>query len=124
MKLRSGRRWSNFQVLSLTEAAKTGMGHFETKSDVYRFASVGLILLREPTFWRSVSKVGALLGAAEGERRQTKRNSLADNLAVAPKVLADLQVEKAGIEGQRKVVEADLGRCGIWQCCSVSPTIA
>ncbi len=34
-------------------------GHFETKSDAYRCASFGLILLQELTFWRSASKVGA-----------------------------------------------------------------
>jgi hypothetical protein len=35
------------------------MGHFETKSDAYHYASIGLILLQELTFWRSASKVGA-----------------------------------------------------------------
>jgi len=33
--------------------------HFETNSDAYRCASIGLILLRELTFWRSATKVGA-----------------------------------------------------------------
>ncbi len=28
-------------------------GHFETKSDAYRYASIGLILLQELTFWRA-----------------------------------------------------------------------
>jgi hypothetical protein len=37
------------------------MGHFETKSDAYRCASICLILLQELTltFWCSASKVGA-----------------------------------------------------------------
>jgi hypothetical protein len=35
------------------------LGHFETKSDAYRSASIGLILIQELTFWRSGSKVGA-----------------------------------------------------------------
>jgi len=35
------------------------MGYFETKSDAYRCASIGLILLQELTFWGSASKVGA-----------------------------------------------------------------
>jgi hypothetical protein len=36
-------------------------GHFETKSDAYRCASIGLILLQELTltFWCSASKAGA-----------------------------------------------------------------
>jgi hypothetical protein len=34
-------------------------GHFETKWNAYRCASIGLILTQELTFWRSASKVGA-----------------------------------------------------------------
>jgi hypothetical protein len=51
----------------------------------------------------------ARLRAADDERRQAKRANLADKLTVEAKALADLKIEKAGIEGQRKVEEADLG---------------
>jgi len=51
----------------------------------------------------------AKLRAADDERRQAKRTSLADKLMVEAKALADLKIEKAGAEGQRKVAEADLG---------------
>jgi hypothetical protein len=36
-------------------------------------------------------------------------NSLADKLTVEAKALADLKVEKAAVEGERRKVEADLG---------------
>jgi hypothetical protein len=49
------------------------------------------------------------LRAADDERRQAKRNSLADKLAVEAKTLADLKIEKAAVEGERRTVEADLG---------------
>jgi len=51
----------------------------------------------------------ARLRAADDERRQAKRTSLADKLTVDAKALADLKIEKASVEGQRKVAEADLG---------------
>src|SRR5258708_39341609 len=51
----------------------------------------------------------AKLRAADDERRQAKRNSLADKLTVEAKVLADLKIEKAAVEGERRKVEADLG---------------
>jgi hypothetical protein len=46
------------------------------------------------------------LRAADDERRQAKRNSLADKFTVA---LADVKFEKAAVEGERRTVEADLG---------------
>ncbi len=49
------------------------------------------------------------LRAADDERRQAKRTSLADRLAVKAKALADLKVETAAVEGERRTVEADLG---------------
>ena len=49
------------------------------------------------------------LRAANDERRQAKRNSLADKLTVEAKILADLKIEKAAVESERRVVEADLG---------------
>ena len=49
------------------------------------------------------------LRAADDERRQAKRNSLADKLTVEAKALADLKIEKAAVEGERRTVEADLG---------------
>ncbi len=51
----------------------------------------------------------AKLRAADDERRQAKRTSLADKLTVEAKALADLKIEKAKVDGDRKVVEADLG---------------
>jgi hypothetical protein len=47
--------------------------------------------------------------AADHERRQTKCNGLADRLTVEAKALADLEVKKAAMEGERRKVEADLG---------------
>ena len=44
---------------TLADHGMAAKGHFETKSDAYRCASFGLILLQELTFWRSASKVGA-----------------------------------------------------------------
>jgi hypothetical protein len=49
------------------------------------------------------------LRAANDKRRQAKRNSLADKLTVEAKVLADLKIEKAAAESERRMVEADLG---------------
>jgi hypothetical protein len=51
----------------------------------------------------------AKLRAADDERRQAKRNTLADKLTVEAKALADLKIEKAAVEGERRTVEADLG---------------
>jgi hypothetical protein len=48
------------------------------------------------------------LRAANDERRQAKRSSLADKLAVEAKARADLKIEKAVVDGQRGTVEADL----------------
>jgi hypothetical protein len=47
--------------------------------------------------------------SADDERRQAKRNSLADRLVAKAKALADLKIEKAVVEGERRTVEADLG---------------
>jgi hypothetical protein len=49
------------------------------------------------------------LGDVDDERRQAKRNSLAEKLTVETKALADLKIEKAAVEGERRTVEADLG---------------
>src|SRR6266853_1673017 len=49
------------------------------------------------------------LRAADDERRQAKRNSLADKLTAEAKALAELKIEKAKVDGDRKVAEADLG---------------
>src|SRR5258708_645345 len=51
----------------------------------------------------------AKLRAADDERRQAERNSLADRLAVEAKARADLKIERAAVEGER-TVEVDLGR--------------
>jgi len=49
------------------------------------------------------------LCGADDQRRQAKRDSLADKLAVEEKALADLKIEKAAVDGERRKVEADLG---------------
>jgi hypothetical protein len=49
------------------------------------------------------------LRAVDDERRQAKRNSLADKLTVEANALADLKTEKAAVEGEGRKVEADLG---------------
>src|SRR6266853_2094938 len=51
----------------------------------------------------------AKLRAADDERRQAKRTSLADKLTLEAKALAEIKVEKAKVDGDRKVAEADLG---------------
>jgi hypothetical protein len=51
----------------------------------------------------------AKLRAADDERRQAKRTSLANKLTVEAKALADLKIEKAKVDGEKKVAEADLG---------------
>jgi hypothetical protein len=53
-------------------------------------------------------QVGALLSAADDERQQAKRNSLADKLTVAAKTLVKPEVEKALVESKRRKVEGDL----------------
>jgi len=42
------------------------------------------------------------LRAVEDERPEAKRNSLADKLTVEAKALADLKIEKAAVEGERR----------------------
>ena len=59
----------------------------------------------------------AKLRAKDDERRQAKRNSLADKLTVEAKTLADLKVEKAAVESERRKVEADWGQSNIWRLC-------
>jgi hypothetical protein len=49
------------------------------------------------------------LRAADDERRQAKRKDLADKLAVEAKTLAGLRTEKAKVEGDRQIAQADLG---------------
>jgi len=57
----------------------------------------------------SALAAAAKLRAAEDERRQAKRSNLADKLTAEAKALAELKIEKASVEGQRKLAEADLG---------------
>jgi hypothetical protein len=99
--------------------------HFETKSDACHCASIGLILLQELTFWRSASKEARApvrrraphhrsarchhlervtdLQAPRRGRRQAKGNNLADKLTVEANALADLKIEKAAVEGERRL---------------------
>jgi hypothetical protein len=51
----------------------------------------------------------AKLRVADDERRQAKRTSLADKLTTEAKTLAELRVDKAKIDGERKIADADLG---------------
>jgi hypothetical protein len=55
------------------------------------------------------------LRAADDERRQAKRDSLAGKLTIEENALADLKVEKAKFDGDKKVVEADLARSAFWR---------
>jgi hypothetical protein len=45
----------------------------------------------------------------DDERRQTKRNNIADMLMVEVEALADRKIERAAVESERHIVEADLG---------------
>ncbi len=49
------------------------------------------------------------LRTADDERRQAKRNTIADKLTVEAKALADLKLEEAAVEGERRMIEASLG---------------
>src|SRR5258705_9826006 len=49
------------------------------------------------------------LRAADDGRRQTKPKSLADKFTVEVKLLADLKIERAAVEGEPRSVETDLG---------------
>jgi hypothetical protein len=51
----------------------------------------------------------AKLRAQDEERRQAKRTGLVDKLTAEAKALADLKVEKATVESERRTIEADLG---------------
>jgi hypothetical protein len=92
-------------------------GHFETKSGafstrVYRSGPlVGADVLAPSASNVRPHRHSSRRHHVEhvAERWQAKRNSLADELAVEAKALADLQVEKATIDGERRTVEADLG---------------
>jgi hypothetical protein len=75
----------------------------------------------------------AKLRAADDERRQAKRNSLADKLPVEAKVLADLKIEKAAVDGERCTTEAYLGTVRhlatllaptMWMFCVVSSSLS
>jgi hypothetical protein len=61
------------------------------------------------------------LRTADDERRQAKRNSLAGKLTIEENALADLKVEKAKFDGDKKVVQAELARSAIWRRC-LAPT--
>ena len=61
-----------------------------------------------PTITLSTSPISKLR-AANDEPRKAKRNSLAHRLTVEAKALADLKIEKAKVDGDRRVAEADLG---------------
>ena len=50
--------------------------------------------------------------AADDERRQAKRNSLADKLTVEAKTLAELTIEEAAVEGERRVVAGSISVTG------------
>jgi hypothetical protein len=85
----------------LRSASKVGARGSSTFSRRARRRSVRAITL-------STSPISRLRAANE-QRRQAKGNKLADKLTVEAKVLADLKVEKAAVEGERRTIEADLG---------------
>jgi hypothetical protein len=75
-----------------------------------------LILLQDLTFCNSAGKVGRvglvhLFTPAPCRRRGSGPSATASStsLAVEAKALADLKIEKAVVEGQRRTVETDLG---------------
>jgi hypothetical protein len=59
---------------------------------------------------------------SDNGRREAERNSLADRLEVEAKALADLKIEKAAAEGERRTVEADPVRWNISPPCSAKLT--
>jgi hypothetical protein len=84
-------------------------GHFETKSEA---ASLRISWSHPPTRADVLGlgkQGGALVHAADDERRQAKRNSLADKLTVEARALTDLRIERTAVESERRIVEADLG---------------
>ena len=78
-----------------------------------RVRLVHLFTPRPPSSFSSVPSSStspiSKLRTADDERRQAKRNSLADKLTVEANALADLKIEKAAVVGERRTVEADLG---------------
>jgi hypothetical protein len=89
------------ELTFLPSATKVGAGSSCTFSRRPHRRSVRVITL-------STSPISKLR-AADDERRQAKRDSLADKLTVEAKALADLKLERAAVEGERRMVEADLG---------------
>ena len=88
-----------------------GSGNPQVRQKDVRLAwSVG-VEFAWPSSWCTTLSTSPIskLRTAEDERRQAKRNSLADELTVEAKALADLKVEKAAVEGERRMAEADLG---------------
>jgi cell division septum initiation protein DivIVA len=85
------------------------MGHFQTKSDAYRCASIGLILLQELTFW-STRNVGATISDAaspvdEIEKLKARHAAEIERIVeVAQKTVNDL-VEQATEEANRRLEE-------------------
>jgi hypothetical protein len=127
-----------------------GLGHFETNSDACHCAYISLILLQELTFWlgkqgrrgrivhlftprppSSFSSGHRLEHVADLQAPVPRTTiggrpsaSLADKLTVEAKTLADLKVEKAAVEGERRKVYVGLvtvsGLCGTLKTASLS----
>jgi hypothetical protein len=77
--------------------------------DTFQGRTLGTCSRREPPATGNLRTAAAKLRVADDERRQAKRLSLADKLTVEAKALADLKIEKAAAEGERRTVDADLG---------------
>jgi len=124
----SGDRWirptsvvGHFETKSEAESLRVSWSDPPTGADVLALGKQGRrVRLVHPFYAAStiVVQLGAIslsaspiskLRATDDERRQAKRNSPTDKLAVEAKALADLKVEKATIDGERRMVEADLG---------------
>jgi hypothetical protein len=65
---------------------------------VHLFDAAPAIVLQFGAITLSTSPISKLR-AADEERRQAKRLSLADKLTVEEKALADLKIEKAAVDG-------------------------
>src|SRR5258708_35351667 len=110
----------HFQTKSEALSARVYWSGPPTRADVLALGKQGrrvrLVYLFTPPHRRSVRAITlstspiSKLRAANDERRQAKRNSLADKLTAEAKILADLKIEKAAVEGERRKVEADLGQ--------------
>jgi TolB-like protein len=92
----SGDSEQDYFADGMAEDIITALSHFKAL----------FVIARNSSFTQRGRTAGAMQLAADQHRA---RGELAAERVRQGKVLADLQVEKAGIEGERRKVEADLG---------------